>query len=259
MFKQKIINKFVSLVPIILIVVVWVAISYSGALPNYILPSITDVANVYLKDAKILFDCASTTVAESVLGLILGAFFGFILAFLMDSFSLIRIMLHPLLVITQSIPVVALAPLIVLFFGYDMLPKIVLTAICCFFPITVSLFNGFRSPNKQYFDLFKTMSASNFQVFRYVKLPFAVPHFVSGLKIATTYAVISAMISEWVGGNSGLGVYMIRAKNSYAFDKLFAVIILICVVSIALVKLIDVINGMFLNKLRFNLTEGENA
>lgn len=233
--------------------------SYSGAMPSYILPSIEDVIAVYFADFKILFDCVSTTVTEAILGLILGTLVAFILAFLIDRFNRVRKMLYPLLVITQSIPVVAIAPLVVLLFGYDMRPKIFLTALCCFFPITVSLYNGFKSPDKQYFDLFKTMGASNFQVFRFVKLPFAVPHFVSGLKIATSYALISALLAEWVGGNSGLGVYMIRAKNSYAFDKLFAVIILICVVSVVLVKAIDAANSMVLSKLHFNIVENNNG
>lgn len=252
-------NKFISLIPIALIVAIWAIVSYNHVLPNYVLPSIKEVATVYFKDFKILFDCASTTIAESTMGLILGIIFGFIFAFFMDRFKLVRLMLYPLLVITQAVPIVALAPLVVLLLGYDILPKIFLTSICCFFPITVSLFNGFNSPDKQYFDLFKTMGASQFQIFKFLKLPFAVPHFVSGLKIAATYAIISAMISEWVGGNSGLGVYMIRAKNSYAFDKLYAVIILICVASIAFVKLIDVINNVFLSKLNFDGSESANV
>lgn len=238
---------------------IWGIISYNQMLPSYILPSIREVFVVYFNDFKILFDCTATTVSESILGLIFGIILGFVFAFLMDFLNMVRQMLYPILVITQALPVVVLAPLVVLLFGYDMLPKIFLTSLCCFFPITVSLFNGFNSPDKQYFDLFKTMGASQFQVFKFVKLPFAIPHFVSGLKIAATYAIISAMISEWVGGNSGLGVYMIRAKNSYAFDKLFAVIILICAVSIAFVKLIDIVNSIFLSKLNFNGPESANG
>ena len=248
-------HKFISLIPIAFVIIIWAVVSNNNVLPSYILPSIQEDVSVYYKDAKILFDCMSTTVAESFIGLFLGAILGLLFAIAMDCFNIVRLMLYPILVITQSIPVVALAPLVILFFGYNMLPKIFLTSICCFFPVTVSTFNGFYSPSKQYFDLFKTMGASKFQIFKFIKLPFAVPYFVSGLKIATTYAIISAIISEWVGGDSGLGVYMIRAKNSYAFDKLFAVIILICIVSIAFVKLVDVINGIFLSKLNFNNLE----
>ena len=153
----------------------------------------------------------------------------------MERFAPLYHAFYPLLVITQTIPAVAIAPLLVLWFGYDMAPKVVLIFIVTFFPIVVGLLDGFRTADEDAVKLLRTMGASHRQIFFQVRLPSSLPHFFSGLKIAAAYAVVGAVIAEWLGGFGGLGVYMTRVKNAYAFDKMFAVIFLITIVSLLLI------------------------
>jgi ABC-type nitrate/sulfonate/bicarbonate transport system permease component len=136
---------------------------------------------------------------------------------------------------------VAIAPLLVLWFGYGLAPKVILIVLTTFFPVAVSLVAGFRSVDLDMIDLMRTMGASDLQIFWQVKLPGALDQFFSGLRISATYAIVGAVISEWLGGFSGLGVYMTRVRKSFAYDRMFAVIILISVLSLALMKAVDLL------------------
>lgn len=179
------------------------------------------------------------TLAEAFLGLGCGVTFGFIMAVLMDRFEILYRAVYPLVVLTQTIPTVAIAPLLVLWFGYEMMPKVILIVIVTFFPVTVGLLDGFRSADKDTMNLLRSMGATKFQIFRYIKLPGAMSHFFASLRISAAYSVVGAVISEWLGGFSGLGVYMTRVKQAFAFDKMFAVIFLISFISLLLMKLVD--------------------
>ena len=122
-----------------------------------------------------------------------------------------------------------------------MTPKIALVVITTFFPITIGLLDGFRSVDSDQINLMRSMRASKLQTFFIVKIPTALPSFFAGLKISASYAIVGAVIAEWLGGFEGLGVYMTRVKKAYAFDKMFAVIIFICIISLLLILLVTVI------------------
>jgi len=122
-----------------------------------------------------------------------------------------------------------------------MAPKITLVVITTFFPIAVGLLEGYRSVDPDAISLMRAMGASRVQIFYHVKFPAALPYFFSGLRISASYAIVGAVISEWLGGFEGLGVYMTRVKKAYAFDRMFAVIILIVIISLLLMALVDVI------------------
>jgi ABC-type nitrate/sulfonate/bicarbonate transport system permease component len=158
----------------------------------------------------------------------------------MDHYDFLYKAFYPLIVLTQTVPAVAIAPLLVLWFGYGMAPKIILIVITTFFPIAVGLLNGFKEADKDSINLLRAMGANRLQVFRHIKLPGAISQFFAGLRISASYAVVGAVISEWLGGFNGLGVYMTLVKKAYAFDKMFAVIFLISIVSLLLIKLVDV-------------------
>lgn len=198
------------------------------------LPSPVDVARAIGDDASLLAHHASVTVAEALIGLAAGIAFGFALAVAMERFRIVDLALSPLVTMSQTIPVVAVAPLLVLWLGYGMLPKVLLVALTTFFPLTVSLASGFRSVDPDAVDLLRSMGASRLQVFRFAQLPAAAPSFFSGLRISVTYAVIAAVVAEWLGGFDGLGVYMTRVRKSYDYDSMFAAIIVIAAVSLAL-------------------------
>ena len=163
------------------------------------------------------------------------------MAVLMDQFEPLQKACYPLIVLSQTIPTVAIAPLLVLWFGYEMTPKVILIVITTFFPITVGLLNGFQSVDKDSMNLLRAMGAGRWQIFRIVKMPGALSQFFAGLRISASYAVVGAVISEWLGGFQGLGVYMTRVKKAYAFDKMFAVIFLISIISLLLMKGVDLL------------------
>ena len=142
------------------------------------------------------------------------------------------------MVVTQTIPTIAIAPLLVLWMGFGMAPKITLVVITTFFPIAIGLLNGFENVDPDAVNLMRSMGAGRLQIFRYVKLPNATASFFSGLRVSAAYAVVGAVVSEWLGGFEGLGVYMTRVKKAYAFDKMFAVILFISAISLVLMGIV---------------------
>lgn len=206
------------------------------------LPSPAEVAKAFFVNFRYMAKESVYTLQEAVAGLAAGIVLAFVLATLMDKFSAVYKAFYPLLVISQTIPTIAIAPLLVLWMGYGMAPRITLVIITTFFPVAIGLLDGYRSVDADNINLLRSMGAGKIQIYRHVRLPGAVPGFFSGLRIASSYAVVGALIAEWLGGNNGLGVYMTRVKKAYSFDKMFAVIVFICIISLllmALVKLIE--------------------
>jgi ABC-type nitrate/sulfonate/bicarbonate transport system permease component len=214
--------------------------------PNFLLPSPTQVVAALATDASLLASHAGTTIVESALGLAIGVVVGFVAAVLMDRFETIYLAFDPLITISQTIPTVAIAPLLVLWFGYGLAPKVVLIVLTTFFPVTVSLVQGLRSVDPDQIALLRTMGASEWQVFRYAKLPAAASEIFAGLRISATYAIVGAVIAEWLGGTAGLGVYMTRVRKSFGYDRMFAVIALISVLSLLLMKAVDALEWLCL-------------
>lgn len=227
-----------SIIAVSLLLIIWQLLCITELIPSYMLPSPIEVMQAFINELPLLLENSAVTLQEAFVGLILGVSVGFFAAVLMDTFDILRKAFYPLLIITQTIPSVAIAPLLVLWFGYEMTPKIVLIVISTFFPVTVGLLDGFRSADKDAIGLLRSMGADRLQVFRYIKFPSALPQLFSGLRIAAAYSVVGAVISEWLGGFGGLGVYMTRVKKAFAFDKMFAVIFLISAISLALMAFV---------------------
>ena len=238
---QNIINKISPFLAIMIILAAWQLLSSTGIVPKYMLPSPADVVLAFINDFPLLMEHAKTTLAEAFLGITAGTVLGFVIAVLMDRFHLFHKSIYPIIVLTQTVPTVAIAPLLVLWMGYGILPKITLIVIITFFPITVSLLEGFRSADPDALNLLKAMGADRFQCFMHIKMPNALNQFFSGLKISVSYSVVGAVVSEWLGGFTGLGVYMTRVRKSYSFDKMFAVIFFISFISLVLMFLVSYI------------------
>lgn len=236
---QNITGKAAPVISLAAIVIIWLFVSEWELVPAYMLPSPVDVVKAFISDFSVLMHHASITLQEALYGLLTGTVLAFVIATLMDRFSFLNKALYPLIVITQTIPTIALAPLLVLWMGFSMAPKITLVVITTFFPITISLLDGYRSADEDAINLIRSMGGGKLRVFRYIKLPAAMPQFFSGLKVSASYAVVGGVISEWLGGFEGLGVYMTRVKKAYAFDKMFAVIIFISVISLLLMTFIS--------------------
>ena len=228
------------------ILAVWQVVVQLGIVPNFLLPSPIQVIYALVTDMALLASHAATTLVEAAIGLALGVGLGFVMAVLMDRYEGFYLALKPLMTISQTIPTVAIAPLLVLWFGYGLAPKVVLVVISTFFPITVSLVSGFQSVDPDMIDLMRIMRASRWQIFWQVKMPAAADQFFSGLRISATYAIVGAVIAEWLGGFSGLGVYMTRVRKSFSYDRMFAVIIIISALSLALMKLVDMLQRVLM-------------
>lgn len=224
-----------------LIILLWWGLSASGLIPEYMLPSPADVVSAFIRDFPNLMSQAAVTLKEAGYGLLIGTALAFVLACGMDRFLNLEKAVLPLLVVTQTIPTIAIAPLLVLWMGFGMEPKIALVVITTFFPIAVGLLDGFKSADPDAVMLLRSMNATRRQVFFHVKVPAALPFFFSGLRISASYAVVGAVISEWLGGFEGLGVYMTRVRKAYAFDKMFAVILLVVIVSLLLMKIVSIL------------------
>ena len=224
-----------------LILLLWQGLSVSGLVPEYMLPSPTDVVRAFIRDFPNLMGHALVSVEEGLYGLLIGTVLAFGLACGMDRFLNLEKAVLPILVVSQTIPTIAIAPLLVLWMGFGMAPKITLVVITTFFPIAVGLLDGFKSADADTIALLRSMNATRLQIFRYVKIPAAMPYFYSGLRISASYAVVGAVISEWLGGFEGLGVYMTRVRKAYAFDKMFAVILLVVIISLLLMKLVTLL------------------
>jgi ABC-type nitrate/sulfonate/bicarbonate transport system permease component len=183
----------------------------------------------------------SFTLLEAFTGLALAVTAAFVLAIFMDANRYIKESLTPILLLTQTMPVIAVAPLLILWMGYGLAPKITLVFLTCFFPVTVGLLGAFASADNDALRLLQSMGAKKWQLYCYIKIPQSLPAFFSGLKIAASYSIIGAVIAEWLGGDAGLGVYMIRVRRSYSFDRMFAVILLVSALSLLLIKLVTII------------------
>ncbi len=226
------------------IVLIWFAVSEGEIVPAFMLPSPGAVLSAFVNNFSYMAKEAVFTLQEAVYGLAAGIVIAFVIATLMDKFEFIFKAFYPLLVISQTIPTIAIAPLLVLWMGYGMAPRITLVIITTFFPVAIGLLDGYKSVDEDSVNLLRSMGAGRVGIYRHVKLPSAVPGFFSGLRIASSYAVVGALIAEWLGGNNGLGVYMTRVKKAYSFDKMFAVIVFICLVSLLLMGLVRLIEKL---------------
>ena len=238
---QNTTNKIWSCSAIVLLLIVWQTVSSLGIVDSFMLPSPVKVAKAFVEEFPTLMEHSVITLLEAFIGLALGILLGFVMAVLMDQFEVLYKAFYPLIILTQTIPTVAIAPLLVLWFGYEMTPKIILIVITTFFPIAVGLLNGFKSADTDSINLLRAMGAGRWQIFAHIKLPGAMSQFFSGLRISASYAVVGAVISEWLGGFGGLGVYMTRVKKAFSFDKMFAVIFLISIISLLLMKGVDLL------------------
>ena len=215
---QNTTNIIWSVSAITVILVLWQAVCSFGLVDSFLLPSPVQVVKAFIEEFPTLMEHSLVTLSEAFIGLLLGILLGFVMAVLMDQFEPLYKACYPLIVLTQTVPTVAIAPLLVLWFGYEMTPKVILIVITTFFPIAVGLLNGFKSADQDSINLLRAMGAGRWQIFRIVKLPGAMSQFFAGLRISASYAVVGAVISEWLGGFSGLGVYITRVKKAFSFD-----------------------------------------
>jgi ABC-type nitrate/sulfonate/bicarbonate transport system permease component len=214
----------------------------SGA--TRLLPAPSQIVRALLTNTAILAPHTWQTLIETLIGFAVALGVGFGFAVIIDLSPLLRRAIYPLLVVSQTIPLLALAPLLVLWFGFGLLPKVLVVALVCFFPIVVAGADGFRATDPELVKLFRTFGAGPWTIFRQVRFPGALPSLFSGIRIAITYSVTGAVWGEYVGAEYGLGIFMQRAQHSYQVALVFAAIIVIAALSIGLFLLTSIIERL---------------
>ncbi|WP_022726914.1 ABC transporter permease [Fodinicurvata sediminis] len=221
------------------ILVLWQALVWVTGAPAYILPAPSQVGAVLFKRWDSLAFHAGITLAEILLGFFIGSLFGIISALMIATFRTLRFWLLPVLVVSQAIPVFALAPVLVLWLGYGMASKIAMASLIIFFPVTTSFHDGLRRTETGWLDLARTCGASKWATFRHVRILAALPALASGLRVAAAVAPIGAIIGEWVGSSAGLGHLMLNANARMQIDVMFAALVVLAVLALLLYFLTD--------------------
>ena len=207
------------------------------AVTPQVLPSPLRVVEQGWANRAALWDNTIPTLQVTAVGFAVSLAVGWALAVTVDFSPWLRRALLPLMVASQTLPIIAIAPLMILWFGFGLLPKVLVIALVTFFPVVVGLVEGFARTDREASNLLRSMGASRWAEFRYVRLPGAMPSFFTALRIAITYAVTGAIFAEYVGARSGLGIYMNQQKNSFRTDLVLAAVGVSALVTLALFAL----------------------
>lgn len=217
-----------------LLLLAWHLVAVSGAVPATVLPTPGRILEQTWLHREALWGHAIPTLTATVLGFALSVVSAFVIATALDFSELLRRAVLPLLIVSQTLPMIALAPLVVLWFGFYLLPKVLLVAFLTFFPMAISLLRGYASADADMQALLRSMGAGRWSVFRHVRLPSGAPYFFSGLRVSITYAVVGAIFAEYAGAVAGLGVYMQSAKNVFRTDLVLAAVLVSSIVTLVL-------------------------
>lgn len=228
-----------ALISFIFIIALWQAVVSLFNMPSFILPSPIAVFNKLIMRSGMLWEHTKTTSLEVILGLGLGLLMGLIFALQMLLFAPLKRWLLPLLITTQAIPIFAIAPILMLWLGYGMASKIVMTALIIFFPVTTCCYDGLRQTPKGYLDLTQTMGATRWQQLWHIRFPAALPSLASGIRVAVVIAPIGAVSGEWVGSSEGLGYLMLQANARMQVDEMFAALFILASFSVGLYSITD--------------------
>lgn len=223
------------------LVVLWEAVVRLLHVDPFLLPAPTRILRVLMQQPGLYADNTWRTVQETAVGFAVAVAAGLAFAFVIDATPFLRRAVYPLLIASQTIPIIAVAPLIIIWLGFGLAPKVVIVVLYCFFPIVVSTADGLRAAEPEMLNLLRAMGASRRQLLRIARIPAALPGIFSGVKIAATYAVTGAVISEWLGASKGLGVSMIRAQKGFRPDYVFAAILVVMLLTLALFFVIDLV------------------
>ena len=229
---------------LILSLVVWELYVRLFHISLYILPSPFAILEAIIQNFSELWMHSMTTLTEAMIGLVLATILGVFIGIGMDLSKTFKYSIFPHLVVTQTVPVMILGPLFSIWFGFGMTPKILMVIFMCFFPIVISFSDALSEVDQKQVNLLRSYGASPLKVYWMVKIPAAASALFSGLKVAATYCIGGAIVGEWLNASAGLGYYMLRAKNGYMLDKVFACVVVIILWSLALNGCVNVIEKL---------------
>ncbi|MBM7586375.1 ABC-type nitrate/sulfonate/bicarbonate transport system permease component [Bacillus pakistanensis] len=221
------------LVVIILLFIIWECSTRFGRIPAWLLPAPSEIVAEAIDVWPNFQIHLLSTIKLTLIGFVIGCSFGLIIAISLHMIPIVRESIYPLIILSQNIPIIVLAPLLVVWFGFGLMPKIIVITLVCFFPIAVATMDGFRQTGQELKHYMQMAGASKWQIFTKLEWPHALPSIFSGLKISATYSVMGAVISEWLGAKSGVGVFMTLASSSFRTDRVFVAIFAIMVLSLS--------------------------
>lgn len=213
---------------------IWEIYVWISGISPLMLPAPSRVLNQIAQNRELLWDNTVPTLQATFAGFSLSLSVAFGLSVLLDFLPRVRRVLFPIFVVSQTLPLVAIAPLVVLWFGFDLTPKVLLVALVTFFPMLVALVDGYASTDPEIEDLMRSMGANRRQIFQAARFPSAMPYFFAGLRISITYAVVAAIFAEYVGARAGLGIVILNAKNSFRPDIVLAAVVISSVLTLVL-------------------------
>ena len=228
------------------LLIVWEYYSIHSPESKIFFPAPSTVIKSLLVNREIIFNHTLQTAAETVIGFGIAIVLGFVLSIFLSLSPHLRRMLYPLIIISQTIPLIALAPLLLVWFGFDLVPKVIMVVLFCFFPITLVFTGALMAVENDFINLLESMNATKWKILTMVRIPLALPSFFSGLKIAATYAMTGAIVGEFVGGYQGLGIYMVTASNSHAYGPVFAAIAVASLLTIFLVLIVTLLERIII-------------
>jgi putative hydroxymethylpyrimidine transport system permease protein len=215
-------------------VAVWGLVVWANDVPDYLFPGPSEVARSLVDNAGQLGRATAVTVREIVFGYLIAVVMGLVIALVVHWSLVVRRSLLPILVVSQTVPTVVLAPVLAILLGFGIGPKLVVVAIVCFFPIVVNTIDGLRTVDPELIRMMRTLDGGRWATFRRVEFPGALPAIFSGLRIAATYAAVGAVFAEWAGSSAGLGFVMLQAQPELDTARIFAVIVLLSALALAL-------------------------
>ncbi|MFJ7980022.1 ABC transporter permease [Lysinibacillus xylanilyticus] len=223
---------------------IWELIVRFADVPHWLLPTPSSILKEGFLSYEPFVPHALATVQLALLGLAIGILCGLTVAVLLHRFTFVRELFYPILIMSQNVPVLVLAPLLIIWFGFGLLPKLIIICLVCFFPIVISAMDGFRQTSPELKHYFEMIGATKAQTFRKLEWPYAYPAIFSGIKIAATYSVMGAVIAEWLGAKKGIGVYMTLAQSSFRTDRVFVAIFAIVFLSLLLFSAIQLLEKL---------------
>ncbi|ENH97231.1 sulfonate/nitrate/taurine ABC transporter permease [Gracilibacillus halophilus YIM-C55.5] len=210
--------------------------------PSWLLPTPTEIGVEIVQGWRDYHHHVLSTVHLTLVGFVIGVSVGIMVAVMLHLLPKVHQAVYPLMILSQNIPIIVLAPLLVTWFGFDDLPKLIIITLVCFFPIAVNMIDGLKRTDQDLIHYMKMAGAQKRQIFTKLEFPYSLPSMFSGLKISATYSVMGAVISEWLGGNRGIGVYMTLASSSFRTDRVFVaifIIMVLCMVFFGLILLAE--------------------
>ena len=230
---------------VLLLVIVWLLLVYVAKLPPYLIPTPISVFNYIIKNIHILVLYSGITLGEALIGFICATILSFSTAVIFVFFKTLKLGIYPILIALQAIPIVALSPLIIIWFGTELLSKVVVVTLMCFFPILINTLKGLQNINLEYLDLFRVYSSSRWRVFTKLRLPFSYSYIFASLKISSTLAVVGAIIAEFVGSNKGLGFLILSASYRLRTDAMFSAILFVSIAALIFFYFVVYIEKIF--------------